>query len=87
MDRVTGRIWEEIDPDNPVQFVKAFVKFASADEVAAEEALWTWGPYALASLFSFALMNAANPVMYASPFPRDIFTQITNLSLYQNQNK
>ena len=62
MDRVTGRIWEEIEPDNPVQPANVLVKFANAEDVAAEDPC-ECGPYALASLFSFVLINVANAVI------------------------
>jgi hypothetical protein len=60
MDRVTGRICEEIDPESPVQLANEFVRFARAEDVAAEDP-WTLGPYALANRFSFVFMKAARP--------------------------
>ena len=61
-----------MDPDKPVQFAKVCVKFANAEEVAADE-VCVCGPYARASRFSLSLMNLANPDIYASPLPRGIF--------------
>jgi hypothetical protein len=38
MDRVTGRICEDIEPvERPVQVDNVLVKFANADEVAADD--------------------------------------------------
>jgi hypothetical protein len=37
MERVTGRICEDIDPERPVQLANVFVRFASAEDVAAED--------------------------------------------------
>jgi len=37
MERVTGRICEDIEPERPVQLAKVVVRFASAEEVAAAD--------------------------------------------------
>ena len=37
MERVTARICGDIEPERPVQLAKVFVKFANADEVAADD--------------------------------------------------